>query len=314
MANSEMTPCGALFDVMKRFCGVSYKELAGLILSGRPLSDGRSPVSRVGDRTWVSRFIVHAPAGSLQERYFCDFGVGALRIMARLRARGRRSMTNAQVIDMLHDQGIPAMVSALNRLGEDASVLRNVFERLIGGSGYSDDERAEVAMVLFVAAGCTGSARRAAAYALEYAQSSHGGKLAATPAIMMRSESNAPSPAPLPLALGLVRVQDGYVKGSPHWVAPDCAEVVIGALALGEHDIADVGCDASGRHAKLRCDEGLWSVQDLGSSNGTVVANGATGERVAVVPNGQPVEVHAGDTLMLGGDTTYVIIEGLPEA
>ena len=76
--NNNPTPCGALFDVMKKHASISYKELAGLILSNRPLSDGRSPISRVGDRTWISRFIVHAPAGSLQERYFCDYGVAAL--------------------------------------------------------------------------------------------------------------------------------------------------------------------------------------------------------------------------------------------
>ena len=64
--NNNPTPCGALFDVMKKHASISYKELAGLILSNRPLSDGRSPISRVGDRTWISRFIVHAPAGSLQ--------------------------------------------------------------------------------------------------------------------------------------------------------------------------------------------------------------------------------------------------------
>lgn len=312
MGNSEVTPCGALFDVMKRQCGVNYKELAGLILSGRPLSDGRSPASRVGDRTWVSRFIVHAPAGSLQERYFCDFGVAALRVMARLRARA--SMTDKQVIDMLRDHGIPAMSTALGRLGEDAAVLRNVFDRLTNGSGYSEDERAEVAMVLFVAAGCAGSARKAAAYALEYAQSSHGGKLAATPAIMMRADAPEPSPEPLPLALGLVRIQDGYVKGSPHWVAPDCGEIEIGALALGEHDIADVGSDASGRHARLSCDGGAWFVQDLGSTNGTSVMGSATGELVRAEPCGAAVEIHAGDTLRLGADTAFVVIEGLPEA
>ena len=69
MAN-DITPCSALFSAMKKQGGISYKELAGLILSGKPLSDGRSPVSRINDRTWVSRFIVHAPVGSLQDRYF----------------------------------------------------------------------------------------------------------------------------------------------------------------------------------------------------------------------------------------------------
>ena len=70
MRTTDQTPCGALFDVLKRIGGINHKELATLILSERPLPDGRSPVSRANDRTWVSRFIVHAPADTTQERYF----------------------------------------------------------------------------------------------------------------------------------------------------------------------------------------------------------------------------------------------------
>ena len=65
MTPIDATPTSVLFDLAKRHCGVSHKELAGLLLSGRPLSDGRSPQSRLDDRTWVSRFISSAerPAG-----------------------------------------------------------------------------------------------------------------------------------------------------------------------------------------------------------------------------------------------------------
>lgn len=80
MTPIDAHPLPVLFDLAKRHCGVSHKELAGLLLSGRPLSDGRSPQSRLGDRTWVSRFIVHAPAGTLSDSYFCDYAVGALRV------------------------------------------------------------------------------------------------------------------------------------------------------------------------------------------------------------------------------------------
>ena len=49
MTPIDATPTSVLFDLAKRHCGVSHKELAGLLLSGRPLSDGRSPQSRLGD-------------------------------------------------------------------------------------------------------------------------------------------------------------------------------------------------------------------------------------------------------------------------
>ena len=36
--NNNPTPCGALFDVMKKHASISYKELAGPYSSNRPLS------------------------------------------------------------------------------------------------------------------------------------------------------------------------------------------------------------------------------------------------------------------------------------
>lgn len=56
----ELTPCGAMFDIFKRAAHLSHIELCGLVLSSRPLADGRSPQSRAADRSWVSRFIVRA--------------------------------------------------------------------------------------------------------------------------------------------------------------------------------------------------------------------------------------------------------------
>ena len=45
MSSSEITPCYALFKLMKQKGGLNYKELASRILSGRPLKDGKSPGS-----------------------------------------------------------------------------------------------------------------------------------------------------------------------------------------------------------------------------------------------------------------------------
>ena len=61
----ELTPCGAMFDIFKRAAHLSHIELCGLVLSSRPLADGRSPQSRAADRSWVSRFIVRASAALL---------------------------------------------------------------------------------------------------------------------------------------------------------------------------------------------------------------------------------------------------------
>lgn len=53
------------------------------------------------------------------------------------------------------------------------------------------------------------------------------------------------------MSLGLLRVVDGYVKGSAPLGRPWRKEIEIGALALGDGDIADVGAGVSAHHARL---------------------------------------------------------------
>lgn len=336
-----LTPCGVLFEVLKKRGGINYQELASLILSGRPLADGRSPASRASDRTWVSRFVVHAPVGSLQEKYFRDFGSAALGIIARLKSNTRRAMTSEQVLDIVRGEGCDAMAAALAACHQDAQLYRNVLDRLLGGEGYTVDEHVEAIMVLFVAAGCSGDARRAAAYTVEYARSIHGSRLATTPASMLRgagaggAEHGGEDAGAEALHLGLLRVVDGYVKGSPHWIDPAGDGVEIGDLALGPDDVIDVGEGVSARHARVwRGDDGRWYVQGLGSRNGTVLVSGADRSRTVVeAPYGQrssstedyataadahqttsqPVELHPGDDLILATDTVFSVIEGMPE-
>lgn len=288
MTEAHLTPCGALFAVMKKHGGMSYKELASLVLSGKPLTDGRSPASRVSDRTWVSRFIVHAPVGSLQDRYFSDFGVSSLRIVSRLKAREKRALSSEQILGFIVGDGGTMMRQALSAAHQDVALYDNVLARLIGGAGYTNDERVEIAMTLFVAAGCTADVRKAARFAVSYAKSVHGDNLATTPAASLGDADVAPDRERMEharFALGLVRVVDGYVKGGARWVSPDSSGIEIGALALGEGDIADVGPRVSGRHAHVWCDEGgRWFVEDLGSRNGTVVASGVDRSKIVVAP------------------------------
>lgn len=287
---TELTPCGALFETMKRYGGISHKDLARLVLSGRPLADGKSPLSRCDDRTWVSRFIVHAPVGSLQDRYFCDWGVAALR-----------------------------------ECHQDLALYRNVLERLARGAGYSVEERSELAMVLFVAAGCSANVKRACAYVLDYVKTVHGGRLETVPAAVMDSEQPgevSADPRKQAQALGLLRMVGGLVSGGLHWVQPLSDGVEIGALALGPDDINDVEPDVSGHHLRIWCNEaGRWCVQGLGSSNGTVLISGEDGSETVVEPAragasacAEPVEVHAGDELVLAGSTRFMLIEGMPES
>ena len=107
--------------------------------------------------------------------------------------------------------------------------------------------------------------------------------------------------------LGLLCVQNGYVVSVPRWIQPSEEGVEIGALATGEGGITD---DVSARHAHIWCDKsGAWFVEDLSSTNGTVVVNGATSVCIQVEP-GRSAQLNPGDELKLGESTTYAILLG----
>lgn len=311
----EVTPCGALFKVMKRSFGLTNRDFAGLILSGRPLSDGKSPVSRVNDRTWLSRFVVHAPHAALQDRYFCDFGVSALRVVARLKTNGGKAFTSEQILRILRTEACDAMEQALAEYHQDTVMFRNMLNRIACGEGFTASERAETAMTYFLAVGCMGNVKRAVAYANDYARSVHG----AVPPTPLPDDLRDNAGATVrPCAegecmLGLLRVVDGYVQGAPHWILPDGNGVEIGALVTGEGDVSDVAPSASARHARVwyDCKSATWLVEDLGSRGGTQVASGATGDIALAGRGGEgAAPLLPGDELILAEDTRFVVLAG----
>ncbi|WP_276915735.1 FHA domain-containing protein [Parvibacter caecicola] len=324
MTPTDVTPASVLFDLMKRECGVSHKELAGMLLSGRPLSDGRSPLSRMEDRTWVSRVVVHAAPASLADRYFCDYSVGALRLAARMKSRERKALTSEKILSIVTGRPGEAMDRALEAHGEDPTLFRNMMERIKGETVLVADEKAEVALVLLVAVACTSDVRRAVGEAQSFAKSVFG-RGVRTPAPALARVGGAAAGAAFDdkeLWLGLLRVEDGYLSGAPQWVAPTEDGTEIGSLALAEGAVNEVGPDVSARHARIwRSGEGQWLVEGLESRNGTVLTSGVSGEETVVEPpqeqrfrfRSAPVPIAPGDTLALGQSTLFVVVEGYPE-
>lgn len=328
---TEPTPCGVLFDLMKRRAGLSHKALAELILSSKPLSDGKSPVNRVTERSWLSQFVVHAPVSSLKPDYFCDWGTAAVRVMDRLRSRPRRKMGGDRVLDLVCGEDGRTMDQALAAVHQNVRLYRNAVERLAedDASGHTPGERAEVALVLLIAVGCSANVPESIEYARTYAQESLSLRMS-TPTSAAVAAARVERVVEAPRPLGLIRVKEGYVAGDPHWIAPDGSGITIGALATGELDISDVEPDVSGEHARIWCDpgasddgkdrlgdasvaapagQGRWLVEDLGSTNGTQIMNGASHVRRRL-DAGRVMELHPGDELTLGGTTTFAVIEG----
>ena len=280
----ELTPCGAMFDIFKRAAHLSHIELCGLVLSSRPLADGRSPQSRAADRSWVSRFIVRAPVGTLQQRYFAEYGTSAARIMSQLALRQRNPMDSTAVINMVCGPAGEPMVRALEECHQDTNLYRNALDRLSQAAELMPAERAEAVLVLFVAVGCSADVRSSVNYAIDYAHATCGGGTSTPRSLGMSMTAGEREPAPAH-PLGLLRVQNSFVVSAPRWIQPSEQGVEIGALATGEGDITDVGDDVSARHAHIWCDaQNIWRVEDLSSTNGTVVVNGATRVCIQVEP------------------------------
>lgn len=305
----EPTPCGVMFSLFKRAGGITHRELADIVLSRRPLPSGKSPRDLACDRSWLSHSVVHAPAGTLSPRYFRDWGSAATCVLGRLKSRRGKAMTAEEVVSLLAGERGRAMDRALELCRQDATLYRNAVDRLSQGEGLTPGERAEALLVLFVAAGCSSDACEAVSYAMDYVNDT------------LRRRAATPTASPVPAVegeraevetrLGLIRIQDGYVAGGPHWLSSSDGGVEIGALAMGDGDITDVGLGVSGRHLRVWHDEkDGWLVEDLGSKNGTERIDGASHERVRL-ESGVPVPLRPADELVLAGGTTLVAIEGV---
>ena len=299
-----------MFDVLKRVGHMSHAELAGIVLSSAPLPDGRSAVAHASDRSWLSRFVVHAPTDAVQDRLFADFGSAAARLSMRLRSRRSRPMTAAGIFAMVTGSEARAMDAAFDAAGGDARPYRNLLERVAANRAYSEAERAELALVLFVAAGCTASAPAAVRYTLAYERRAFG-EASPTPASSSLLGTKAAAEKNAPLHLGLVRTRENYVVGQPRWIDPAGAGCVVGSLASAAADVCDVEKDVSSRHLRIWCEDGSWWASDLGSANGSWLrAAGAAGER-RLEPGCRQL-LAPGDELRLGALTRFVLIEGLP--
>lgn len=205
----ELTPCGAMFDIFKRAAHLSHIELCGLVLSPRPLADGRSPQSRAADRSWVSRFIVRAPVGTLQQRYFAEYGTSAARIMSQLALRQRNPMDSTAVINMVCGPAGEPMVRALEECHQDTNLYRNALDRLSQAAELMPAERAEAVLVLFVAVGCSADVRSSVNYAIDYAHATCGGGTSTPRSLGMSMTAGEREPAPAH-PLGLLRVQNSF--------------------------------------------------------------------------------------------------------
>ena len=108
-------------------------------------------------------------------------------------------------------------------------------------------------------------------------------------------------------ALGLIRTDNELVVGGPYAIEPSATGSIIGALALEDGAVTDVGPDASARHLRIFTEDNAWYAQDLGSTNGTYLVEVSNGKKLDI-SSGVPAQLHPGDTLCLGLSTTFTVV------
>lgn len=313
----QPTPCAVMFDACKEFGGLSYKELASLVLSDRPVWEGRSPRSRVNDKTWVSRYVVHAFPGTVPERVFDDFDASARRVAAHLRRAEGPGRTSEETIGYFSGEAARRMKAALDAAGRDGTLYLNVLRRIGAMRDAQAGDQADLLVLHFLATGCTSDPRRSADVALGFAQRALGVSFKTTlPAVVdVDDEADAE-----PLYLCLLRVENGRIKGAPYYLNPGSEGTEIGSLSTARYSITDVEDTVSARHLRVwRADDGRWYTEGLDSKNGTVLVSGADRREVVVEPPrskregfaSRPVEILPSDELVLARDTVFMVMEGV---
>ncbi len=308
------TPREVMFEEIYLHWGVSNKALARAIVRHDSVTSGKSPVELIEVRSSLSRFVVHVNPGENVYGWIAPYEQVVPRVMALLK-RSKKPHDSASILSALTGECAQAMRLSLEQHGDDGALFMNVARRIGEGEVSNNADAAETALALFVVAGCAGDAREAARYAVGMMD-----RLAMAAELRTRYASPEKPIANVSGGLshmGLYRLQNGKLAGSPHVLneSPDGTE--IGSLSLAEHSINDVGPGVSRRHARIwRDGGGAWWIEDLGSTNGTVVVS-AGGERVVVgLPKSSrsghalgraPLE--AGARIILAGQTEFAVVE-----
>ena len=343
MSQTNLTPCSVLFDFLKKNAKMSYMQTASLILSDKSNNSNQSPLRRSKDRSWLSRYIVHAPVEAIHRGYFSDFGKSALRVIAQIRASNKTKLDSKELLDLICDEACKDMLRALSIYNDNAIAYQNLLDRLSLASSFTLDERTEIAMVLFITAACTASVSEAIDEAMNFARNIRDADIATpliTPSLQVVMENRSKKIPADSVSLGLMRVIDGYMVGSPSWIGEtqidsnhdagfeedgegDCGSesiFKIGSLAVGSNSLSDVEPDVSGVHLEIVQRDGKWLARDRRSKNGSILIDGSTHETKIMAPpecDREPdyefkeFEINPGDELVLGADTRFVVITGL---
>lgn len=312
----NQTPGSYMYDELRKTAHLSNRDAAQILLSDRPIFAGRSPRSRISERTFLSRDVVHVQPDNVNPSFFADFSQSAHTITSRLVAvYGGGEAAYAQIVERYSGEVARQMSATLNAYGRDGRIYTNAVMRLRSASLRRQNDRAVLLVMAFIAVGCLADPHAASEVVDRFTQqhlaSSLGTVVSGTPkrgGTVVGLEATD--------QLGLVRVIDGAVRPPIHPLSLDPAGTVIGSLPAASSAITDVEVDVSRQHLVVWCQGGAWWARGMDSTNGTYLIAGSTQEIVPVeLPRAMragaqssPVEIHPGDTLCLGRYTRFLVM------
>ena len=311
------TPSAVMFDDLRRFGGITNRDAAWLLLNSKPTNEGKSLRDRVDSRTFLSRTIVHSEPGAIHPEQFRAFDVSTQNIIARMAAnRSGSADVRADIACHYRTEAAQAMADALRAWDLDDRLYLNAVA-FIAATDLPEGDHAVLYLMLFIVVGCLGDPQQAVAYTEHFANGKMGYGIR-TPDTVIGERASAPAPSAEAVRLGLIRLVDQATKPPVHLLDATEEGTVIGSFAAGDNIISDVDLDVSRRHLRIWSDgSGRWFAQGLDSTNGTTLISGADRTERFVErprslreegPGDPPVELHPGDMLRLGANTTFLAV------
>lgn len=312
----NQTPTEFVFEELRSQAGLSNRDAAFMLLSNRSLYAGRSPRDRIGERTFLSREVVHIQPNRINPAIYGDFTQSAQTITAHIaRNYGGGEQAYRQIIERYSGSSCARMVALLNAYGYEGRIYANKTMRILSMDLPSEGDRAVMVVLAFVAAGCLADPRAASDLVDRFARE----KLA--------REIGTVFSDPLPKArqtvferatdeLGLVRVINGAIRPPIYPLSQGPQGTVVGSLPTERSCITDVEVDVSRQHLIVWYEHQQWWCQGLGSTNGTFIVRAGT-EEIVVVEHARfrrqtqkavPVALMPGDILCLGRRTRFLVV------
>lgn len=322
MLSDSDTPSTVMYTCMKQFGGIKNYELARIVFSDSFSYGGTPIVDRISNRSFLSRMVIRSMPGDFPERAFKPFAVSAQTVYSRLTAKHSGAQGKAEIADYFSGEACEKMRLSLADAGLNELIYRNLAKRLKKMETISISDKAMLLVMLFISTGALGDPARASALVQERMR-----QIAESDAIRTEVVTSEFIPTEQTIVehtrMGLCRIEDGKMRMPAYTLSLEDEGTEIGLLTTSEHSINDVGSGVSRRHLRIFMnDEGRWFAQGLGSTNGTTVIRGDTGEeepvelprrkRMALGTDQQDspcVELFANDILCLAKHTQFVVLE-----